>query len=134
MISRWQISAGEVTEWLPPLLYAAAVLASAWVLFDARRRGFRVYAVALWTLATLIYTPIVLPLYLITRIYTQQRDATQHSLEASTPLADTQAGDSPSHASIAKETGEQTAAAVSPEETRLTLRLHPPRRGLRVGV
>ncbi|HEX8131542.1 MAG TPA: hypothetical protein VF527_20770 [Pyrinomonadaceae bacterium] len=68
MTPRWQISAGQITEWLPPLLYAFAVLASAWVLHDARRR-FPAYAVAAWTLATLIYAPIVLPLYLIARIF-----------------------------------------------------------------
>jgi hypothetical protein len=126
LISRWQISAGEVAAWLPPLLYAAAVLVSAWVLFDARRRGFRLYAVALWTLATFISTPIVLPLYLIARIYTQKDDATPQPPEASTSHADTKADDSTEHASISNDADEPTAAAVSsavsPEETRATLR------------
>ncbi|HZH91771.1 MAG TPA: hypothetical protein VEX70_14285 [Pyrinomonadaceae bacterium] len=69
MTSRWQISAGDITEWLPPLLYAFAVLASAWVLHDARRRRFTLLAVAAWTLATLISAPIVLPLYFIARAF-----------------------------------------------------------------
>ncbi|HEY0100973.1 MAG TPA: hypothetical protein VGB76_18755, partial [Pyrinomonadaceae bacterium] len=75
LISRWQISVGEVSEWLPPLLYAAAVLLSAWVLSDARRRALPFYAVAAWTLATLSSPPIVFPLYLFARIFTQKGDA-----------------------------------------------------------
>lgn len=126
MISRWQISAGEVATWLPPLLYAAAVLLSAWVLFDARRRGFRFYAVALWTLATFISTPIVLPLYLIARIFTQKDDATPQTPEASTSLADTKADDATEHASISNDSDEPTAtavsSAVSPEEIGAALR------------
>lgn len=69
MTFRWQISVGELTRWLSPLLYGFSVLASAWVLHDARARRFPLYAVAAWTLATLIYTPIVLPLYLIARTF-----------------------------------------------------------------
>lgn len=119
MISRWQISAGEISAWLPPLLYAAAVLVSAWVFSDARRRGFPFYAVAAWTLATLIYTPIVLPLYLVKCIFTPKPDATEttetpgatEAVEASTPPhADAQADDSPAHAPPSGETAEQAAA------------------------
>ncbi|HEV7904307.1 MAG TPA: hypothetical protein VGO96_10735, partial [Pyrinomonadaceae bacterium] len=113
LIARWQISAGEVSTWLPPLLYAAAVVVSAWVLSDARRRGFRLYAVALWTLATLISPPVVFPLYLITRIFTQKHDATPQPLEASTSLADTEAVDSTAHASSSGDAGEQTDAVSS---------------------
>ncbi|HEV2802908.1 MAG TPA: hypothetical protein VGW12_20755 [Pyrinomonadaceae bacterium] len=69
MTTRWQISAGEITEWLPPLLFVFAALASAWVLHDARRRRFAPYAVAAWMLATLIYAPVFLPLYLIARMF-----------------------------------------------------------------
>jgi hypothetical protein len=130
LISRWQISAGEVSEWLPPLLYAAAVVVSAWVLSDARRRGFRFYAVTLWTLATLASTPVVFPLYLIARIFTQKHGPTPHTPEALTSHADTKAGDSPAHASSAGDADEQTAvvspveaasANVSPEESRAPL-------------
>jgi hypothetical protein len=52
-----------------PLFFACAVLASAWVLHDARQRRFPLYAIAAWTLATLIHAPIVLPLYLIARTF-----------------------------------------------------------------
>lgn len=129
MISRWQISAGELSEWLPPLLYAAAVLLSAWVLTDARRRGFSFYAVALWTLATLISTPVFLPLYLITRIFTRKRDAPPQTLQASTPLADTSdAADSPAHASVSDDADAQALAQTtkdtpSPVPRRLALPL-----------
>jgi hypothetical protein len=110
LISRWQISAGEVSEWLPPLLYAAAVIISAWVLSDSRRRKFPFYAVALWTLSTLIYTPVFLPLYLIARIFTQKRNTTPQTLEASTPPAPTagaKAAGSPAHAPISDDMDEQ---------------------------
>ena len=90
MTPRWQISAGEITEWLPPLLFAFAALASAWVLHDARRR-FALYAVAAWTLATLIYAPVVLPLYLVARMFkphpAADADATQTTTPAETDAA-----------------------------------------------
>jgi tetratricopeptide (TPR) repeat protein len=119
LISRWQISAGEISAWLPPLLYAAAVLVSAWVFSDARRRGFPFYAVAAWTLATFISTPIFLPLYLVKCIFTPKPRATQtveqpnatEVIEASTlPLADALADDSPAHAPPSGETAEPTVA------------------------
>ncbi len=70
IIPRWQISAGEISEWLPPVLFALATLISAWVFCDARRR-LSFYAVAAWTLATLVAPPIVLPLYLFTRLFSR---------------------------------------------------------------
>lgn len=76
MTSRWQISAGGISEWLPPFLFALSVLVSAWVLYDARRRNLPLYAVAAWTLATLLSPHVVLPLYLIARLYTSKPDAT----------------------------------------------------------
>lgn len=132
MISRWQISAGELSEWLPPLLYAAAILLSAWVLADARRRKFPVLAVAAWTLATLVAAPIVFPLYLVARIYTHKpADATPQAFEASTSpadakLEDTQTNDaktaeSATPAPISDDTGEQVAVQ-APEEIRATKR------------
>lgn len=87
MTSRWQISAGEITGWLPPLLYAFAILASAWVLQDARRRRFPLYAVAAWTFATLIYAPIVLPLYLIARTFKSHPPANDDATQATVPEA-----------------------------------------------
>jgi tetratricopeptide (TPR) repeat protein len=105
--------------WLLPLLYAAAVLLSAWVLSDARRRGLPLYAVAAWTLATLVSPHIVFPLYLITRIFTYRRDTTpSQTLEVSNSSAEvTKADDSTTHAQGSDDTGEQTsAAALAPEE------------------
>lgn len=69
MTSRWQISAGEISEWLPPLLFVFAALASAWVLQDARHRRFAPYATVAWTLATLVCAHVFLPLYLVARIF-----------------------------------------------------------------
>lgn len=131
MISRWQISAGEISEWLPPLLYAAAVVVSAWVLSDARRHKLPFYAVAAWTLATLISTPIVFPLYLIARIFTPQRDEPTQTLEASVSPADTkgedtkdddlpahaQTSDGTEHAQISDAAGEQVDGQTA-EDTR----------------
>jgi len=104
--TRWQISVGQISEWLPPLLYAAAVLISAWVLSDARRRRFSLPAVAAWTFATLISPPIILPLYLLTRILTRKPDATDE-VAASTPPTDTEADESVTPASISDDTGGQ---------------------------
>gem|GEM_PF-564938 len=69
---------------MTPLLFAFAALASAWVLHDARRRRFPLYAVAAWTLAALIYAPIVLPLYLIARTF-KPLPATNDAAPETTP-------------------------------------------------
>jgi len=103
---RWQISAGQISEWLPPLLFAAAVLVSAWVLSDARRRRFSLLTVAAWTFATLISPPIILPLYLLARILTRKPDATDE-VATSTPPADTEVDDSTTPAPISDDTGKQ---------------------------
>jgi hypothetical protein len=71
--------------WLPLLLYAFAALSSAWALHDARARRFPPYAVAAWTLATLIYAPVFLPLYLIARIYRPTPAARHDATEATDP-------------------------------------------------
>jgi tetratricopeptide (TPR) repeat protein len=110
------------------VLYAAAVLLSAWVLRDARRRNFPFYAVALWTLATLISTPVFLPLYLVTLIFTNRHDATPQTLQASTPLADTGDDDPPAHAPASDDADAQALAqttkdARSPVRRRLALPL-----------
>jgi tetratricopeptide (TPR) repeat protein len=137
LTTRWQISAGELTAWLPPLLYAFAVLASAWVLHDARRRRFPLYAVALWTLATLIYAPVVLPLYLVARLFkphstdtpaapapTARQVADEHS--ADQQVADGQdtdeqvAGDQIADEQVADE---HVAADIKPPTPRAPLRL-----------
>jgi hypothetical protein len=63
----WQISAGELFELTRPASFALSALASTWVLASSRRQAFPVYAVAAWTLGTLFYPLIILPVYLIVR-------------------------------------------------------------------
>ncbi|HEV7903279.1 MAG TPA: hypothetical protein VGO96_05510, partial [Pyrinomonadaceae bacterium] len=98
------------------------------VLFDARRRKFRFYAVALWTLAAFASTLIVFPLYLVARLFIGKRVATPHPLEATTSHADTKADDAPARASISDGADEQSRDGlpeeiVAPsEETRAPLR------------
>lgn len=69
MGGKLQISVGDISETLRSALFVLAVLSSTYVLNSARRR-FGFYATAAWTLLTLLLPPIVLPLYLIARIYT----------------------------------------------------------------
>ncbi|HEY9404557.1 MAG TPA: hypothetical protein VIQ24_18005 [Pyrinomonadaceae bacterium] len=87
-----------------PLLFACAVLASAWVLYDARRRRFPLYAIAAWTLGTLIYAPIVLPLYLIARTFKPSPLTTEAVPKTTAPEE--------AHTTDERETG-----AADPEET-----------------
>lgn len=68
MSLRWHISAGELFELTRPAAFALSALVSTWVLASARRRGFAFYWVAAWTLGTLFYPLIVLPIYLIVRM------------------------------------------------------------------
>lgn len=65
MSSEWQISAGELFELMRPVAWALSALISAFVFASTRKRRFRSYAVALWTLGTLFFPLIILPLYLI---------------------------------------------------------------------
>jgi tetratricopeptide (TPR) repeat protein len=130
LTTRWQISAGELTAWLPPLLYAFAALASAWVLHDARRRRFPLYAVALWTLATLIYAPVVLPLYLVARLFKPQLTDTESTAAgqvADEHIADEQVADgqvTDEQVGDNQVTDEQvTADADKPPTLRASLRL-----------
>jgi tetratricopeptide (TPR) repeat protein len=50
-----------------PLSFALTALVSAWVLASARRHRYHAAAVTLWTLGTLFFPLIILPLYLIAR-------------------------------------------------------------------
>ena len=61
------ISTDRLFEMLYPAGLVLAGLISVWVLRDARRRRFRLYAALAWALAALLYPPVVLPLYLIAR-------------------------------------------------------------------
>ncbi|HEY0323275.1 MAG TPA: hypothetical protein VGC66_20125 [Pyrinomonadaceae bacterium] len=59
------VSAGQFFELMLPVAFVLCALLSTWVLASARRRGFNAYAVTLWTLGTLFFPLIILPLYLI---------------------------------------------------------------------
>ncbi len=75
MSGGWQISAGDLSETLRPALYVLSVLVSAWVLASARRHGgFRPFAVWAWTLSAFTFPAIVLPLYLVARMYARRAD------------------------------------------------------------
>lgn len=63
------ISAGQLFELMLPVSYALTALLSAWVLMSARRLRLHTATVTLWTLGTLFFPIIVLPLYLIARSY-----------------------------------------------------------------
>lgn len=80
---RWQISAGELFELLRPAVWVLATLVSAWVLADARRGRFAFYSIAAWTLGTLFFPPIILPLYLIVRAYRPTRERANHAQDHS---------------------------------------------------
>jgi tetratricopeptide (TPR) repeat protein len=67
-------SAGQLFELMLPAWFAVTVLLSAWVLASARRRGFKAAAVTLWTLGTLFFPLVILPLYLIARAYRRRRE------------------------------------------------------------
>lgn len=73
-IFRWNISAGQWFELMLPVWFAVTALLSAWVLASARRRGMSAAAVTLWTLGTLFFPLIILPLYLIARSYRLRRE------------------------------------------------------------
>lgn len=63
MISRFNISAGELFELVRPLLFLLGALISTWVLASARKRFASLIAFA-WAIATLFLPFVVLPAYL----------------------------------------------------------------------
>lgn len=71
---RWEISAGQLFELMLPASFTLTVLLSAWVMASARRRGLGTAAVTLWTLGALFFPLIILPLYLIARLYGRGRE------------------------------------------------------------
>lgn len=82
MSARWQISAGELFELIRPAAFALSALVSTWVFAGTRRRGFKLYTVAAWTLGSLFYPFIVLPIYLIVHVaYKRQRRVAQPDVE-----------------------------------------------------
>src|SRR4051812_48720036 len=71
---RWHISAGELFELMLPASFALTVLLSTWVLISARRFRFSILVALLWTLGTLFFPFIILPLYLIARSSRRRRE------------------------------------------------------------
>ncbi|HEX8775740.1 MAG TPA: hypothetical protein VF735_19365 [Pyrinomonadaceae bacterium] len=74
MSPKWQISAAELFEFLRPAAWALSAIISTCVLASARRRRFKPYWVASWTLGTLLFPLIVLPLYLIALVRERRRE------------------------------------------------------------
>lgn len=74
---RWNISAGQFFELMLPVSFALTALVSTWVLASARRHRFQPSAVTLWTLCTLFFPLITLPLYLIARSARRRREKEQ---------------------------------------------------------
>ena len=80
LITSLQLSAGDLTEWARPAVFAAAALASVVVLRDARRRvGFGAASAWTWALLTLLFPPAAVPLYLAARLYTRRAGAADES-------------------------------------------------------
>lgn len=63
MISRPNISAGELFELINPIVVVASILLSAWVLASARKRFSTLVAFG-WAIGTLFLPLVVLPIYL----------------------------------------------------------------------
>ena len=117
MSPSWQISAGELFELTRPAAFALSALLSAWVLASARRHGFALYAVAAWTLGTLFFPLIILPIYLIIRA------ARRRQQRATQPTEQPQENDNaPSARPTIESTTEQTPEEAA-REARPRLRL-----------
>lgn len=87
-LPQWQISVGYLSEQLRPVFFALSVAASTFVLADARRRGLKLYAYALWTLGTFLFPVVVAPLYFAARIFTQSRRAQVETPQTSATSAE----------------------------------------------
>jgi tetratricopeptide (TPR) repeat protein len=84
----WQISAGELFEFLRPAAWAFSTLLSACVLADTQGRRLPLYSMAAWTIATLLIPLVTLPIYLIARF-------ALHTRAGPTPIAPTLIGPAP---------------------------------------
>jgi tetratricopeptide (TPR) repeat protein len=102
-----------LSEALRPALYVLSVLVSAWVLASARRHGgFRPFAVWAWTLSAFIFPAIVLPLYLVARMYTPRADV---------PLTDSQPKDEDEEeAEESAQTSEESSVSADEREEAAT--------------
>jgi tetratricopeptide (TPR) repeat protein len=77
-----KISAGQLFEIMLPASFALTVILSTWVLASARRYRFRAATVTLWTLGTLFFPFIILPLYLIARSFRRRLEPERAEDEA----------------------------------------------------
>ena len=119
MSARWQISAGELFELLRPAAFLLSVLFSSWVLASARRNDFRFPAAALWTLGTLLYPPVFLPIYLIVRHSRRRRRG---------PKDTNVSGDEGEASAAGLATGGDAQASETAHDSELK-NVTPPRRG-----
>ncbi|HEY0406530.1 MAG TPA: hypothetical protein VGC89_12440 [Pyrinomonadaceae bacterium] len=124
MSPRWQISAGELFELTRPAAFVLSALASTWTLASARRRGFSLFAVAAWTLSSLFYPLIILPIYLIVRAARRRHERDAQS------AAQTQATAATSTAPDAEQATEPAAQAAEPTPARAQARIKFLRRAL----
>ncbi|CAN5794664.1 hypothetical protein BH18ACI4_BH18ACI4_08440 [soil metagenome] len=74
MSLKFNISAGEFFELIRPAALVLSALASIWVLISARRNRFNSYVAMGWTLGTLFFPLITLPLYVIVRFIRQRSE------------------------------------------------------------
>lgn len=94
MSLQWQISTAELFEFIRPAVWALSALLSAGVLAGARRQGLPFYAVGAWTLGTLFFPLITLPLYLLARFVLRRRapaEGAPHQKAATPPDTQTRA-------------------------------------------
>lgn len=122
MSPRWQISAGELFELTRPAAFALSALVSTWVLASTRRHGFALYAVAAWTLGTLLFPLIILPIYLIVRAARRRQQRATQPIEQP-PEEDNAPTAGPIPESTTEQTQEEQAARQAPLRLRLLLPL-----------
>jgi tetratricopeptide (TPR) repeat protein len=84
------LSAGQLFELMLPVSFGLTVILSAWVLASARKARSGAVAVTLWTLGTLFFPFIILPLYLIARSF--RRESKRASDEAARDDDENRAG------------------------------------------
>jgi tetratricopeptide (TPR) repeat protein len=89
-----KITAGQLFELLRPVSFALSVLLSAWVLASARRSGYGMYQVVLWTGGAFLFPLIVFPAYLIARIWLGRRVAAS-TPEAASPESESESDEAP---------------------------------------
>lgn len=69
----WHISAGQFFELFRPAALLVSALLSTWVLASARRSGFRMLIALAWAIGTFFLPFVLLPLYLIVRVWVRHR-------------------------------------------------------------